>query len=343
MSSSLPISGIQCGLSVLVPIYNEKGGIAELVRRVSTSCREHFNDSYEIVLVNDGSTDGSWTEICRHADANPQVVAINLSRNHGQQLALTAGLEHVRGELILIIDADLQDPPELLGEMLSAIRSGSEVVYGQRQTRAGETAIKLGTSSLFYRILSALVDVDIPRDTGDFRLMTRRVADQLNAMPERYRFVRGMVSWIGFKQVAIPYERDARFAGTTHYSLRQLLALALDAVTSFSTVPLRVASHLGALVGMMGIFALSWVLWSWLSGGTVAGWPSLAALILVIGSIQLLVLGIFGEYLGRMYMESKRRPLFIVDEIRTQALVSGRTNPVHVIDKELREAFREVS
>jgi dolichol-phosphate mannosyltransferase len=200
--------------------------------------------------------------------------------------------------------------------MLEQVRAGYDVVYGQRIKRHGETAFKRGTAALFYRMLSALVDTPIPRDTGDFRLMTRRVVDQLNAMPERYRFIRGLVSYVGFNQTAFPYERDPRFAGETNYPLRKMLALAVDAVTSFSVVPLRFASHLGMLFGIAGLAALVWVAWGWLRGGTVEGWASLAAVTLIMGSVQLLVLGVFGEYLGRMYMEAKQRPLFIVSEVR---------------------------
>lgn len=340
MIIGMPDPKTQCGLSVVVPIYNEEDGIDELLRRVSFCCDEHFPQSYEIILVNDGSSDKSWDRICFHADSNPHVVAINLARNHGHQLALTAGLNHVRGELVFVLDADLQDPPELLGPMLTEIRRGADVAYGQRTARAGETAFKRGSASLFYRVLSSLIEVEIPRDTGDFRLMTRRVSDQLNAMPEHDRFVRGMVSWMGFNQVAVPYERHARFAGQTHYPLRKMIALALDAVTSFSTVPLRLASHLGMLFGAIGIAALGWVGWSWASGGSVAGWASLAALILVMGSVQLMVLGIFGEYLGRMYMESKNRPLFIVDEVRTQANSAPLANPVHAMGEKIEQSLK---
>lgn len=341
-----PQPATQCALSVVVPVYNEEDGIDELLRRVEAACKKQFADDYEIVLVNDGSSDASWETICRHADANERVVGINLSRNHGHQLALAAGLEHIRGELAFVLDADLQDPPELLGAMLDEIRAGADVAYGQRTARAGETAFKRGTATVFYRLLSRMVDVTIPRDSGDFRLMTRRVVEQLKAMPERFRFVRGMVSWIGFKQVAVPYRRDARFAGQTHYPLRKMIALAVDAVTSFSTVPLRFASHLGIVFGMLGLLALGWVGWGWLSGGTVEGWASLAALVLVIGSVQLLVLGVFGEYLGRMYMESKNRPLFIVSEVRTHGAAQRTAGPaaktVHELTRELREAYRDV-
>lgn len=305
-----------CALSIVVPVYNEEDGLDAMVARVTAAARGCFGADYELILVNDGSKDTSWARICAHAERDPHIVAIDLARNHGHQLALTAGLHHVRGAIVFVLDADLQDPPELLAPMLAKLREGHDVVYGQRIKRHGETAFKRGTAALFYRMLDKLVDTHIPPDTGDFRLMTRRVVDQLNAMPERYRFIRGLVSYVGFSQVPFPYERDARFAGETKYPLRKMVALAIDAVTSFSTVPLRFASHLGMLFGLAGLLSLAGIVWVWLAGGTVQGWASLAALILIMGSVQLLVLGVFGEYLGRMYMESKHRPLFQVAEVR---------------------------
>jgi dolichol-phosphate mannosyltransferase len=310
-------------LSVVIPVYNEEAGLDALIERVTAAAHAQFGERYEFILVNDGSKDGSWNAICQHADRDPRIVAINLSRNHGHQLALTAGLDHVRGQLVFVLDADLQDPPELLGPMLARLREGFDVVYGQRIKRNGETAFKRGTASLFYLVLASMVDTDIPRDTGDFRLMTRRVVDQLNAMPERYRFIRGLVSFIGFNQTAFPYERDARFAGETNYPLRKMIALAIDAVTSFSVVPLRFASHLGMLFGLAGLVSLVGIVWVWMRGGTVEGWASLAALILIMGSVQLLVLGVFGEYLGRMYMEAKHRPLAIIAEVRRHPIAAN--------------------
>jgi dolichol-phosphate mannosyltransferase len=332
-----------CDLSVVIPVYNEEAGLDALVARVTASAEAIFADRYELVLVNDGSRDGSWAKICAHAERDPRIVAIDLARNHGHQLALTAGLNHARGELVFVLDADLQDPPELLGPMLEKVRQGYDVVYGQRIKRHGETAFKRGTAALFYRLLDRMVDTAIPRDTGDFRLMTRRVVDQLNAMPERYRFIRGLVSYVGFNQIAFPYERDPRFAGETNYPLRKMVALAVDAVTSFSTVPLRFASHLGMLFGLAGLASLFGIVAVWLQGGTVQGWASLAALILIMGSVQLLVLGVFGEYLGRMYMEAKRRPLFIVAEVRRQPL-AGTMRPASeepaAADTDLDEGIR---
>jgi dolichol-phosphate mannosyltransferase len=322
------ISATRPKLSVVVPVYNEEDGIGELLRRTIPVCEAEFGTSYEIVLVNDGSTDRSWERIAAHADACPNVVGIRLARNYGHQLALTAGLQRSRGDYVFVLDADLQDPPELLPAMMAKAREGYDVVYGQRVARAGETAFKRASASLFYRLLGSLVDVTIPRDTGDFRLMSHRVVAHFNAMPERFRFVRGMVGWLGFNQAAIPYQRDPRFAGTTHYPFRKMIRFAVDAITSFSTIPLRFASLLGMGFGIAGLLALIWVAMSWLSGGTVLGWTSLAALILILGSMQLLMLGIFGEYLGRMYIESKQRPLYLVDEVYRQPELAGDAVPV---------------
>lgn len=315
------------GLSVVVPVYNEEAGLDALLSRLTPVCRSLFGADYEIILVNDGSKDRSWPIIASLADACPQIVGVNLSRNFGHQLALAAGLSRSRGDYVFVLDADLQDPPELLPAMFETLRQGHDVVYGQRVSRDGETAFKKVTARLFYRVLDRLVDVAIPRDTGDFRLMTRRVVGQLNAMPERFRFVRGMIGWIGFSQAPFPYHRDCRHAGKTNYPLGKMLRLAVDAITSFSVVPLRCASMLGLLFGVLGLLALGWVAFSWLSGGTVAGWTSLAALILVMGSVQMMLLGVFREYLGRLYMETKQRPLYVIAEIRAQpALVREAAN-----------------
>jgi dolichol-phosphate mannosyltransferase len=324
MSSQLPERSDHCiGLSVVVPCYNEEAVLDALIARLVPVC-EAFPGDYEIVLVNDGSSDRTWSLISVHSQNSAHVVGVDLARNHGHQLALTAGLQVCRGNLVLVIDADLQDPPELFPQMLKKLNDGYDVVYGQRTFRRGETVFKRATAAGFYRLLEKLNDISIPRDTGDFRLMTRRVVEQLNAMPERYRFIRGMVSWVGFNQTAIPYERDERFAGDSHYPLRRMLGLALDAVTSFSTFPLRLASHLGVAFGMLGLGVLGWVLLTYLNNGTVAGWTSMIAVVLIIGSVQLLILGVFGEYLGRMYIETKQRPLFIIREIR------GISDPVQL-------------
>jgi len=323
--------GVTRRLSVVAPCFNETNGLAELHRRVTDACRGAVGEDYELVLVNDGSRDDSWKKMALLAMRDPHVVAINLTRNYGHQIALTAGLDHCCGERILIIDADLQDPPELLPQMLKLMDEGADVVYGQRRSRKGETQFKKTLTSVYYRVLRRLVDIDIPLDTGDFRLITRRVLTVLKSMPEQTRFIRGMVSWMGLKQVALVYDRDPRFAGETGYPLKKLIALALDGITGFSIVPLRIASYFGLLTGALGTAMLLYTIGGWLFAKAPVGWASTTTIILIMGSVQLLVLGIVGEYLGRLYLESKRRPLYLVDRILAQAaalepLEAGRSD-----------------
>jgi dolichol-phosphate mannosyltransferase len=325
-------------LSVVVPCYNEIEGVPELYRRISAVCRDQIGQSYEIVLVNDGSDDGTREAISTIAESDPHVVGIDLARNYGHQIALTAGLEFCCGRRILIIDADLQDPPELLGQLMARMDEGFDVVYGQRLSRDGESWFKRASAKIFYRLLGQVVDIDIAPNAGDFRLINRRALDHLNAMPERYRFIRGMVSWIGLKQTAFPYERQRRVAGQTHYPFRKMFLLAIDAITSFSVIPLRFASLLGFVFGLLGLAALTFTIVSWAAGGTLPGWTSLASIVLIMGSVQLLVLGIFGEYLGRMYMESKQRPLYIVNEIMGPGV--GDKGEVPRLQEKLAEAIR---
>jgi dolichol-phosphate mannosyltransferase len=324
-------------LSVVVPCYNERDGIAELHRRVTAACREQVRRSYEVVLVNDGSTDGTRDAISDLAARDHHVVGLHLARNYGHQIALSAGLEFCRGRRILILDADLQDPPELLGSLMAKMDEGFDVVYGQRRARDGENWFKIASAKAFYRLLRRMVDVEIAPDTGDFRLLSRRVLDHLNAMPERYRFVRGMVSWIGMRQASLPYERHRRYAGRTHYSLRKMLILAIDAITSFSVMPLRFASHLGLGFGVLGLLTLGYTLFSWAVGAVLPGWTSLATIMLLLGSVQLLMLGIFGEYLGRMYMEAKGRPLYIVSEVEASR-ARDEDPDIHRLQEMAREA-----
>lgn len=327
-------------LSVVIPCYNEAGCLEELHRRVSEAARGQVGESYEIILVNDGSKDATWSLIGDLVRREPQVVGVNLARNYGHQLALSAGLEVCRGNRIFVLDADLQDPPEVLPGMMALMDQGHDVVFGQRTARAGETLFKLLTAKLFYRLLDRMVDVKIPVDTGDFRLMSRRAVDALLRMPERHRFIRGMVSWIGFSQAPLPYEREERFAGSTNYPLGKMLALASDAVTSFSIRPLRLASHLGFVFAFGGLCMLGVVLSSYLTGGNVAGWTSLAALILILGSVQLLVLGILGEYVGRMYIEGKQRPLYFVDQV-LRAEASVARSPSKELHEQLQARINE--
>jgi dolichol-phosphate mannosyltransferase len=303
-------------LSIVIPCYNEEACLNELHARVSAAARDVAGDSFEIVLVNDGSRDGSWPMMQALSARDPHVLAINLSRNHGHQLALTAGLDLCSGDRILIIDADLQDPPELLPRMIAEMdRQKADVVYAVRRARAGETAFKRSTAKLFYRSLSKLADIEIPRDVGDFRLMSRRALDALLSLPEQARFIRGMVAWVGFRQVPIAYDRAERVAGTSKYPLSKMVRFALDAVTGFSTAPLRFASHFGLWLVLASVLLLIYIAFGWLTGSAIQGWTSLMLVVVVLGAVQMFVLGMIGEYLGRLYIESKRRPLYIVSDI----------------------------
>lgn len=309
-------------LSVVVPCYNEEEGVHELHRRVTEICQACVGDSYELVLVNDGSKDATWNVMKDLSHADNRVVAINLSRNHGHQLALSAGLTMCRGERIFVLDADLQDPPELLPRMMARMDDGCDVVYGQRIRRDGETFFKKASAYAFYRLLNHMVDIDIPTDTGDFRLISRRAVNILNSMPEQHRFIRGMVSWIGLRQEALPYERAPRFAGETKYPLSKMIRFAIDAITGFSVRPLRLASYFGIGFGIATLVLLVYVLINYFLGHSVEGWTSLAVIILAMGSVQLFVAGVMGEYLGRLYVESKGRPLFIIQEVVASPILS---------------------
>jgi dolichol-phosphate mannosyltransferase len=322
MSAHTCACGEAPALSIVAPCFNEEDCLDDFVRRSRAAATALVGDNFEIVLVDDGSKDRTWDRMQSYATEDARVVAIHLSRNFGHQRALTAGLMYCRGARILSIDADLQDPPELIAEMMALMDGGADVVFGQRRRRLGETHFKNKSAALFYRLLRRLIDIDIPLDTGDFRLMDRRVLEVLRTMPEEARFVRGLISWIGMRQVALVYDRDVRHAGATAYSLGRMLHLGLDAITSFSVVPLRVASYCGALTGFASMLMLTYTLGSWLAGQTVAGWTSVASIVLLIGSVQLFVLGVMGEYLGRLFMQSKGRPLFVVDRM-------ARRNPLN--------------
>ena len=303
-------------LSIVVPCFNEEACLHALHERLSTSARGSVGDDYEIVLVNDGSRDGSWPIMRDIAAGDSHVVAVNLSRNHGHQLALTAGLDLCRGDTVLIIDADLQDPPELLPQMLDAMRrEGADVVYGVRGSRSGETAFKRATAHGFYRLLSRATEVEIPVDAGDFRLMSRRALDALLAMPEQARFIRGMVAWIGFRQVPFVYDRQQRFAGETKYPLKKMMRFALDALTGFSSAPLKLASHVGLWLSIGSVILILYIAYAWAAGHNIQGWTSLMLVVVVIGAVQMFVLALMGEYIGRLYNEAKQRPLYIVQEV----------------------------
>ncbi len=302
-------------LSVVLPCYNESEVIRETHRRVAAVCQD-LKQSYEIVVVNDGSKDDTWAQLRQLTQEDPHLVAVNLSRNHGHQLALSAGLHFVRGERILIMDADLQDPPELLPEMLRKMDEGVDVVYAQRRSRPGDALLKRIFCAVFYRLLDRLADARIPLDTGDFRLISRRVCDLMGAMPERHRFIRGMVSWVGYRQEAILYDRDARFAGETKYPLHKLVGLAVDGIISSSRKPLAFALVIGSIAAAFGLLLLLYALYSWLFVGTTPqGWASLLITVVLMGGLQLMVLGVMGEYLGRIHEQTRGRPMFIVEAV----------------------------
>ncbi len=311
----MPRPAASMSLSAVVPCYNEEEGLTELVRRLAAACSASVGDDYEIILVNDGLSDRTWTRIVELAQSYPQVVGVNLARNHGHQLALTAGLFVARGERILSLDADLQDPPELLREMMAALDAGGDVAYGLRIDREGDTRFKKVSAAVFYRVLQQLTDVPISVDSGDFRLIKRKVLDVLLSMPEQHRFIRGMVAWIGFRQIPLAYRRDARFAGTTKYPLRKMVRFAMDAITAFSVTPLRLSLYFcfGSVFAafLLGLFAIGLKF----TGKVPPGWTSITIILLGFSSLQMLCLGIMGEYIGRIYTQSKQRPLFIIKSI----------------------------
>jgi polyisoprenyl-phosphate glycosyltransferase len=319
---SMPVSANRRAnprLSVVAPCYNEEDGLEEFYRRVGAAAQDAAGGDYELILLNDGSSDRTWLIMADLVRRDPHVVAVNLSRRHGHQLAITAGLFICRGERILTIDADLQDPPEVLGEMWRLMeRVDADVVYGLRRERHGESLLKRGTAALFYRLMRRLGYADLPVDAGDFRLMTRRVLDILNGMPEQHRFIRGMVSWIGLRQVPLAYDRAPRQSGRSNYSLAKMMGLAFDALTSFSIMPLRLASYLGLILGLLSLLMVSYTLGSWALGRVVEGWTSLLTVVLILGATQLILFGLLGEYVGRLYLETKRRPLFVIDKVLTQ-------------------------
>jgi polyisoprenyl-phosphate glycosyltransferase len=311
-------------LSVVAPCFNEQQVLPEFLRRMRAVC-DNLELPYEIVLVDDGSRDATWPIIAAATSSDARILGIRLRRNHGHQLALSAGLAACTGQLILLIDTDLQDPPELLPAMMALMREeATDVVYGQRRHRDGETLFKRFSAAAFYRFIRWMSDVDIPRDTGDFRLINRRVADLLSAMPEHHRFLRGMVAWLGGRQVPILYDRDARHAGQTKYPLRRMLRFASDAITGFSRRPLQVATATGAVAALFSLCFGTYSLGGWIIGETVPGWTSLTAALGFLSALQFFMLGIIGEYLGRLYEESRGRPLFLEAERVGSGLAAAR-------------------
>jgi dolichol-phosphate mannosyltransferase len=315
----MPVVGSETGaggrtldlLSVAAPVYNEEGAVEEFHRRASAALA---GLPYELILVDDGSTDRTGEIISRLAAEDPAVRVVRLSRNFGHQAAITAGLDHARGDAVVMIDADLQDPPELIAEMLERWRDGADVVYAVRRTRAGETRFKLATARWFYRLFAKLAQVELHQNAGDFRLLDRSALDALLAMRERNRFLRGMTSWVGFEQAAVHYERDPRHAGETKYTPRRMLRFSLDAVSSFSHVPLQAATVLGFIFSLVAFLAIPVAIGFRIAGEFVPGITTVLLVVLLLGGIQLITVGIIGEYLGRVYDEVKRRPLYVVRE-----------------------------
>jgi glycosyltransferase involved in cell wall biosynthesis len=309
-------------ISIVIPIYNESEIISELNKRLLKTSEMLYSQfgilktDLEFIFVNDGSSDDSLAQLIVLANTNPQYKVINFSRNFGHQKAVTAGLQHAKGEHIVLIDADLQDPPEFIIDLYKKQLEGFDVVYAVRKKRMGESFIKQITAKLFYRLLFKVTDINIPVDTGDFRIIRRNVADTLNSMPESHRFIRGMVSWVGFKQIGIEYDRQERFAGQTKYPLKKMLRFAFDAITSFSTLPLKLMIHIGFLASFIGILGVFYIVYVKLfTAQAITGWSSLMITILLMGGVQLITIGIMGEYIGRISEESKKRPLYIIEKI----------------------------
>ena len=305
-------------LSLVIPIFNEEAVIPELDRRLKVvlAAWADLLDSWEVVFINDGSKDDSLNQLRKMAEGEPRYKVLSFARNFGHQMAITAGIDHAEGQAVVVMDADLQDPPEVVREMITLWRQGFDVVYGVRRKRAGETFFKKVTAAAFYRLLRAMLGgISIPADAGDFRLMSRPVVLAMRALKERHRFVRGMVAWVGFRQTAAYYDREARFAGETKYPLRKMIRFAIDGITSFSTVPLRFATWLGIFAGFLAVATALWAVYIKLFvSGAVQGWTTIMIVVALAASAQLLMIGILGEYIGRIYEEVKRRPLYLVSE-----------------------------
>lgn len=300
-------------ISVVLPVFNEEAGLAELYRRVK-AVLDDTALRHEIIFVNDGSRDRSWEKILGLASEDRDVKAVNLSRNFGHQVAITAGIEVSSGATVVVMDSDLQDPPELIPTLYWKYREGFDVVYAQRRKREGETWFKRTTATVFYRLIRRMTAIDIPVDTGDFRLMSRRVVEDLKRLQEKSRFVRGLVTWVGYNQAPVLYDRDRRYGGETKYPIAKMMKFALDGITGFSSQPLRLASHVGLLCAVASLALMVGLMIFKVAGGQglVPGWTSLAVAVLFLGGLQLLAIGILGEYVGRIYEEAKQRPLYII-------------------------------
>ena len=302
-------------VSLVVPVFNEEQVLGAFYERTSRALSSIDGMSYELIFIDDGSRDTSYQQLAALAAKDPHVQVIKFSRNFGHQIAISAGIDHARGDCVAVIDADLQDPPEVIAEMVSQWKQGFDVIYGVRSDRAGETRLKLWTASMFYKLLGRLTNIHIPPNVGDFRLMSRRVIDQVKTLREKDRFVRGLVSWVGFRQTGVTYHRDARYAGETKYPFRKMLKFSFDGITSFSTLPLKLATWMGTITALIAVLYLLSVFVQKLLGYTVQGWATIMVAILFMGSVQLICLGILGEYVGRVFNEVKPRPMYVIEEV----------------------------
>jgi dolichol-phosphate mannosyltransferase len=300
--------------SIVAPVFNEEETLPHFYERL-ISVMDGVGEPFELLFVNDGSSDKSYETLRKLNKLDPRVRVVNFSRNFGHQIAISAGLDYARGQAVIIIDSDLQDPPEVIPELIARWKAGAEVVYAQRVTRQGETRFKLLTATLFYRLIRRITSVEIPRDTGDFRLLDRRVVDALITMREHHRFMRGLSIWVGFRQEAVPYTRHERFAGKTKYPLTKMIRFSMDAITSFSHVPLQLATSFGFILAGISLLGIVIAAILRIFTGAIVGQASTLILVLFLGGIQLIFLGIIGEYLGRIYDEVRARPLYIVRDV----------------------------
>ena len=304
-------------ISIIVPCFNEEEVINETYKRLTDFCQSQKNFDMEIIFVDDGSKDQTSRLIKKFTDKSKYVKSIFLARNFGHQIAVTAGIESSKGDAVVIIDSDLQDPPEVINQMIIKWQEGFDVIYGQRIDRKGESFFKRLTAKVFYRFLNLLSDVDIPLDTGDFRLISKEVVNSLKQMPEKDRFLRGMISWVGFRQIALPYHREERFAGKSKYPLRKMIRFATDGILSFSTKPLQFSIAIGMISAFVSLLVILYALFIRIFTNTwVTGWTAIMIAILFIGGVQLLSIGILGSYIGRIYNEAKNRPLYLVRQYR---------------------------
>jgi polyisoprenyl-phosphate glycosyltransferase len=317
--------------SVVIPMYNEAEIVGEMHRRLA-AVMATLGASWEAIYVNDGSGDASLRiiEMLRQADSH--IAVVNLSRNFGKEIATTAGLDHAQGDAVIVIDADLQDPPEVIPRLVAAWRAGYDMVYAQRHLREGDGWLKKATAAAFYRVMRNLGDVALPENVGDFRLMSRRVVDAVQQLREHHRFMKGLFAWVGFPSIAVAYDRELRGAGHTKWSFWQLWNLAIEGITGFSVAPLKLATYLGLVVALFAVvFGAQLILRTLIYGNPVAGYPSLMAVVLFLGGTQLITLGIMGEYLGRVFNETKRRPLYLVERYVPSGTVTPIMSPSRTI------------